>query len=544
LTSTVKENCILFLFVVFVQTFFASGLCAETPVIVAGKAKPVAPKKEILSADVFVSGQGGYNTYRIPSVTVTKSGTVLAFCEGRKSGRGDSGNIDTVLKRSTDGGATWSDLQVVIDDKGNTCGNPCTVIDYHTGIIWLLSTWNNGMDTETAITKSTAKDTRRVYSSFSKDDGVTWSDPNEITADAKLPNWTWYATGPGNGIQLRIGDKKGRLIVPCDHKLTNNNKSEYHSHVIYSDDHGQSWHIGGSVQDGTNECHVIERADGTLLLNMRRSSRSASDMYKLTATSDDAGVTWSKYSPDKTLIAPRCQSSMIRYTISNSGEKPIILHCNPASKNLRMNMTLRVSLDDAKTWAYSKVLHKGLSAYSSMAVMPDGQIVSLLETGKTNSYEKITFMRCSLEWLTDGKEKTIVPIPPVTRYSVIASKLVDKAVDAILFDAVSASDKTPSRPAGYEPNSVDNTAVITTIPFSVDGDSLCVTTDIKEGGSLRIVIADEKGNTLSSSRPVNETAKEVMVTWQQGWDFASIKGQKIRLKFVFEKAKLYEFQIK
>jgi len=426
-------------------------------------------------------------------------------------GRSDSGNIDTVLRRSNDGGATWSDLQVIFDDKGNTCGNPCTVIDYHTGIVWLLSTWNNGIDTETAITKSTGKDTRRVYASFSKDDGVTWSEPNEITADVKLPNWTWYATGPGSGIQLRIGDKKGRLIIPCDHKLTNNNKLEYHSHVIYSDDHGKCWHIGGSVQNGTNECHVIERNDGALLLNMRR-SRTISDTYKLIATSDDAGVTWSKYTPDKTLVAPRCQSSMIRYTLSNSDKKPIILHCNPASENIRKNMTLRVSCDDAKTWTYSKVLHKGPSAYSSMAVMPDGQIGSLLEIGKTHPYEKISFMRFSLEWLTDGKEKTVVPTPPVTRYSLFASKLVDKAVNAILFDAAPATDNTPASPAGYEPNSVDNTAVITTTPFSVDGDSLCVTTDIKEGGSLRIVIADEKGNTLSSSRPVNETAKEAMVT--------------------------------
>lgn len=538
MVAVVKKNYILLLLVVFAHGFFAAGFCAESEV----EKKPAAPKPEVLSADVFISGQGGYNTYRIPSVVVTKSGSILAFCEGRKNGRSDSGNIDTVLKRSVDGGATWSDLQVVFDDGDNTCGNPCTVVDQYTGTIWLLSTWNDARDTETAITKATGKDTRRVFVTFSKDDGVTWSKPREITKDVKYPEWTWYATGPGSGIQLCIGDKKGRLIIPCDHKVTSN-AVEYHSHIIYSDDHGKTWHIGGGVEDGTNECHLIERVDGSLLLNMRR-SRKVDEAYRLIATSNDAGLGWSSHSFDKTLIGPRCQSSMIRYTFSNSNEKPIVLHCNPASKTIRKNMTVRVSCDDAKSWTYSKVLHEGPSAYSSMAVLPDGKIASLLEIGKISPYEKIAFKCFSIEWLTDGKEKCIVPQPVTTRYPLVKNDIVDKTVDAVLFDAVAKTEKTAARPAGYEPNSVDNTAVITTNPFVVDGDSLCVTTDIKEGGSLRIVIADEKGNTLSSSRPVNETATEVMVTWQQGWDFASIKGEKIRLKFVFEKAKLYEFQIK
>jgi len=288
---------------------------------------------------------------------------------------------------------------------------------------------------------------------------------------------------------------------------------------------------------------VIERTDGALLLNMRR-ARTVRDAYRFIATSSDAGGTWSKHSADKTLVGPRCQSSMIRYTNSDSGEKPIVLHCNPANKSLRDNMTVRVSCDDAKSWMYSKVLHKGPSAYSSLAVMNDGQIVSLLEIGKGHPYEKITFKRFSMEWVTGGKEKTIVPKPFATRYSLMTDGLVDKSVCAISFDAAPESEKTAGHPAGYEPNSIDNTAIITTNPFPVYGDSLCVTANIIEGGSLRIVIADEKGNTLASSRPVNETSKEAMVAWQEGWNFASIRGKKIRLKFVFEKARLYEFQIK
>ncbi len=82
---------------------------------------------------VFVSGEGGYHTYRIPSAIVTPKGSVLAFCEGRKGGRGDAGDIDMILKRSDDGGKTWGKTQVVWDDATNTCGNPCPVVDAKTG---------------------------------------------------------------------------------------------------------------------------------------------------------------------------------------------------------------------------------------------------------------------------------------------------------------------------------------------------------------------------------------------------------------------------
>ncbi len=161
---------------------------------------------------VFVSGQDGYHTYRIPAVIVTPKGTVLAFCEGRKSNRSDTGNIDLLLKRSTDGGRTFSPQQVVWDDGDNTCGNPCPVIDRKTGTIWLLLTHNLGEDRESEIIGRTSKGSRTVWINKSTDDGVTWSKPVEITATTKKPSWTWYATGPGVGIQL----KSGRLVIPCD----------------------------------------------------------------------------------------------------------------------------------------------------------------------------------------------------------------------------------------------------------------------------------------------------------------------------------------
>ena len=149
-----------------------------------------------------IRGQGGYHTYRIPSLIVTTKGTVLAFCEGRKQSASDAGDIDLLLRRSRDGGKTWSAPQVVWDDGPNTCGNPCPVIDAKTGTIWLLLTHNLGSDSESKIVDGTSKGTRTVWVTRSDDDGATWARPVEITSTVKRPDWTWYATGPGVGISL------------------------------------------------------------------------------------------------------------------------------------------------------------------------------------------------------------------------------------------------------------------------------------------------------------------------------------------------------
>ena len=107
--------------------------------------------------DVFAAGQGGYHTYRIPALIVTSNQTLLAFCEGRKHSRSDTGDIDLLLKRSADGGKTWSDAQVIWDDGPNTCGNPCPVVDETTGTIWLLLTHNPGDASEAQIKRGKSR---------------------------------------------------------------------------------------------------------------------------------------------------------------------------------------------------------------------------------------------------------------------------------------------------------------------------------------------------------------------------------------------------
>ena len=336
---------------------------------------------------IFKSGSEGYNTFRIPSIITTDSGVVLAFAEGRKNSSSDSGDIDLVLKRSIDGGKTWGDLIVIRDDSTNVCGNPSPVIDRKTGKIFLLSTWNRGDDTETEIINMTSVDTRRVYVMNSIDEGLSWSKPIEITDKVKKPNWTWYATGPVHGIQIREGSKKGRMIIPCDHIEANTKK--YYSHIIYSDDGGSSWSIGGTTpQDQVNECSVAEIGKGKLILNMRNYDRT--QMNRKISISNDYGESWGDIYDDKALVEPICQASILRYSFKGSGRNDL-LFINPADKNKRLNMTLRLSNDLGRTWKGEFLLHEGPSAYSDITKLRNGNVGCLFEAGKNSPYEGIVY---------------------------------------------------------------------------------------------------------------------------------------------------------
>jgi sialidase-1 len=149
--------------------------------------------------DLYVGGEAGYHSYRIPALVVTKKGTLLAFCEARKNSSRDDGDIDLVVRRSADGGGTWSALALVYEEGGDapiTIGNPSPVQDRRTGVIHLLFTRNN----------------QPVFSKHSRDEGATWSDPVELTGVLRGFDFAWarVGAGPGHAIQLR----SGRLIVP------------------------------------------------------------------------------------------------------------------------------------------------------------------------------------------------------------------------------------------------------------------------------------------------------------------------------------------
>ena len=332
---------------------------------------------------IFKSGTEGYSTYRIPAIVTTKSGKILAFAEGRVNGSSDTGNIDLVLRSSEDGGKTWSPLKIIWNDGENVCGNPAPVVDSETGNILLLMTWNLGSDHEREIIDGKSKDTRRVFVATSTNEGETWTAPKEITTLVKKENWTWYATGPCHGIQLENNAYKNRLVIPCDHIEADSKK--YFSHVIYSDDHGKTWQLGGTTpQDQVNECTVAELPNGKLLLNMRNYDRTQKS--RKISFSEDGGQSWSAIKSDPALIEPICQASLL-----STEKKQILWFLNPASETKRMNMTLKSSKDLGGTWQTAKILNPGPSAYSDLNLINGNTLGCLYEGGIENPYEGIVF---------------------------------------------------------------------------------------------------------------------------------------------------------
>ena len=343
-----------------------------------------------IHSDLFIgTGKSPHHTYRIPSLCVTKSGALLAFAELRKNGASDSGDIDTVVKRSTDGGRTWSEERIVLDIDEHTIGNACPVVDPESGRITVIAVWNKVHESHTA--PGFGSDSRLVYRTYSDDDGLTWSDPENISQSVKRASWSWIATGPGSGIVLTRGKHKGRFVIGINHKETAGEQPAYHAHVIYSDDRGETWKSSsGRAAAHTNECEVAELENGDLMLNMR--NHGSARRERAVTISKDGGETWEKTVWDETLPEPQCMASLKRHSWTSGSRPGVLLFCNPASRRGRENLTLRASIDDGKSWSRQIPIKAGDAAYSHLAVLPDGTIAIAYET---DGYKKIRFTtRC------------------------------------------------------------------------------------------------------------------------------------------------------
>ena len=339
-------------------------------------------KGSFIWSHVWKDSDGAYNHYRIPSMIVTQKETVLIFCEGRSGG--DASDIDLLVRRSDDNGQSWSEQSIIWEDGNNTCGNPCPVIDQTTGRIILFMTWNLAEEGGKIVVTKSGKDTRRPFMCYSDDDGLTWSEPVDLTESCKNPDWGWYATGPGIGIQLKSEKYKNRLVIPANHSYSTNNREEqvieggygYGSHVLLSDDGGVNWRMSTTITPGCNESQVVELSDGRLMMNMR----SYNNMNcRAISYSDDGGETWSEIVHDIQLAESVCQGSIIEFGQYKS--KNMFLFCNPAAVDERKFLTVKISFDDCKTWSNAKLIDGGRVQYSCMTILPNGNIGILYEIG-------------------------------------------------------------------------------------------------------------------------------------------------------------------
>ena len=187
--------------------------------------------------------------------------------------------------------------------------------------------------------------------------------------------------------------------MPCNH--TDAGKKHCWSHVFYSDDHGKTWQLGGSLPDDhTSEPELVELVDGTLMMNTRNwPPREAH--RRAVSLSRDGGLTWSQPYHDQALITPHCQGSIRRLTAKPPHDKNRILFVNPASTQKRERLTIRLSYDEGKSWPVSRLIYAGGSAYSCLVVLPDGSIGCLFEK---DDCRRLTLVRITLEELTDGAD--------------------------------------------------------------------------------------------------------------------------------------------
>jgi sialidase-1 len=365
-----------------------------------GAAEPRHP-----SSVPFRAGTGPYASFRIPAVVATAEGTLLAFAEGRRDSAADTGDIEIVLRRSTDGGRTWADPRVVADNRSDTAGNPAPVV-LDSGRIVLLHVRNAADATEAKILRGevSAEDGRRVWAQHSDDGGVTWSAPREITADVKKPDWRWYATTPGHAVQLRRGEHAGRIVVPANHTVPPTGadtgaEAKYNSgHCLYSDDEGESWHIGyvDENPDGyvnVNETTAAELPDGRIYFNTRNDSPSPGN--RADAYSSDGGASLDlPFRPQAGLVAPVCEGSVLHL-----GEPDVLLFSGPADPAARALMTVRASHDQGVTWKPVHTVDGLPAAYSDLVRVDDEHVGLLYETGDFSAYSTITFRRIPVEEL-------------------------------------------------------------------------------------------------------------------------------------------------
>lgn len=403
----------------FAAVLAAAGLLTGPGYAAGGEAADARFREQVL----FEAGRDPrYACFRIPAVVRTVEGTLLAFAEGRVLDCGDAGDIDLVVRRSTDGGRTWGPLRVVDAGEGDTHGNPAPVVDRSTGRVLLAETYNTG---RTDGAGCGVPCDRVPHLRYSDDDGLTWSQPRDLSGEILPDDWnSWYATGPVHGVQLTRGAHAGRLVFGVNAETRKDGRiTANHAALAVSDDGGDSWRIGATdtwpvARDGTfrqkpSELTLAERADGSLLVSGRE--QDGTDLgHRTQAVSRDGGDSFTApFRALPGLPVPQVQASLLR-----RGDRMLL--AAPADPDRRRTMTVRSSYDGGRTWEgvdRGTVVTRDWSGYSDLVEI-DGNTVGLLyEGGTADSRDGIRFARFDEEWLAPrrGPDPTTPDLAPGAR---------------------------------------------------------------------------------------------------------------------------------
>ncbi|MEZ4771973.1 MAG: sialidase family protein [Bacteroidia bacterium] len=352
---------------------------------------PIAEGVKVYQNLFYKSMNDSVACYRIPSIVTAPNGDLVVAIDERVPSCGDlkwSKDINIIVRRSSDNGKTWSDVETVVNFPfGKSASDPSMIVDKITREIFLFY---NYMDLDAE------KDIYYLHVVKSLDNGKTWSKPQDITSQITKPEWhtDFKFITSGRGIQT----KSGRLLH-CMVNLTNG------MHIFGSDDHGKTWFFIDTPIIPADESKIIELADGTWMVNARVNDKKG---VRYVHTSSDDGKTWATRAESQ-LMDPGCNASIIRYTaVADGYEKNRLLFSNAKSENGRTNMTVRISYDEGKTWSEGKTIYSGSAAYSSLTVLKNGDIGLFFEK---DEYSENVFTSFSLKWLTDKKDRYKRPKP-------------------------------------------------------------------------------------------------------------------------------------
>ncbi|QHC14161.1 exo-alpha-sialidase [Streptomyces sp. GF20] len=350
---------------------------------------------DFTSQYIATAGTGSPH-YRIPALTRTTKGTLLAAYDARPTLADLPGNLGIVLRRSTDGGATWQPQQIIRKDPApQGYGDPSLLVDRETGRIFVFyaASVNQGFFGSATGNDENDPDVLQADYSYSDDDGLTWHH-ERITADIKNPAWAGMFAASGEGIQLRHGTHKGRLIQQY---AIRNNGANY-AVSAYSDDHGATWRMGTPVGPGGDENKTVELSDGRVLLNNR------SAPYRTVAYSTDGGVTYTPFQQDTELPDPANNGSLTRFAPDVPASHPRaswLLFSNTATTGSRSNLTVRLSCDNGETWPVRRTAEAGSAGYSTLTPLSDGTGANprVGMAWERADYRHITYSSFDLRWL-------------------------------------------------------------------------------------------------------------------------------------------------
>lgn len=372
--------------------FWASELKAKTAVV-DGLEKPVL---------VFKEGESDYPFFRIPTVEVSSKGTLLAFAEGRFI-RDDHARNDIVLKRSTDGGRSWGQLQVIHADKDLVMVNPSPVSLSSGRLLLFYETFPHGYHARVGkhhkmMDAGFGSLTQKLLVRASDDDGKTWSKAIELQKTSRRGKNIISSGSPANAIQLKQGKHKGRVVVPLF--LTEKidaKKRTWKNAVLYSDNEAKSWKLSEFIPvDQTevgNECLISETNEGHVVMN----ARSQKSKKRLISTSRDGGAHWSPFEYSKELQNRPCNCGLLKFSYGEQG-RTFFSYNNSLSK--RANGYIAMSWDDGNTWPVKKQIVPGLFGYSQLVKCDDQTLGMLYEPFQSVKEEwSIYFSRIPIKWM-------------------------------------------------------------------------------------------------------------------------------------------------